>query len=567
MLWNLAITVAYYLLTLLRILFWVKLLFHKHIHKSPQIGFHSISTLNMERWDRNVTAVKINQEVQTVNRDLEHKILLHEQTLEFLIRNRDVKRPCQSLRIKGLNCFSNDDQLKLLSKFETLALEKAIKLKQKEIDMLKSQFDLVPRDEWHLYREPNWSDLNQHGHLLEKRLGWLIHCSNTKFKHWPAKGKEILENRTKKENKQVSIKKRRNQKKRERRGKKRLERRISKVKEESLVFNLIPPDVLEVPDAALVVLAYGEGFVISPKFNEFQFRLDAANARNKLERLANQRKKILANGTLEEEIEENESTLMVPVELLYRGVCNIPPNEHNDPLVKSVLEGISNMAETIKPERLKGNLSKEEITGYKWLQRNTKEGELVVLKADKGGAKILLTREEVSSMIRKKLTDPKIFTDIGTTNPMPKIMSLLRQHWVTAVKMDIIPLDHAKKTVGITDSMMASQSGRPSTLDVFKPGTPFFTVYPKVHKLEIDKLVPGVELPFRLVTDLSRSPTSRADRYIATNFLNDLQLEYCGDLLQDSTVFYKSWIFLINLDRLHRMFCCSIWTLRHFMTH
>ena len=87
--------------------------------------------------------------------------------------------------------------------------------------------------------------------------------------------------------------------------------------------------------------------------------------------------------------------------------------------------------------------------------------------------------------------------------------------------------------------MMASQSGRPSTLDIFKPGTPFFNVYPKVHKLEIDKLVPGVELPFRLVTDLSRSPTSRADRYLATKFLNDLQQEYCGDLLQDSTMFLQ----------------------------
>ena len=148
-------------------------------------------------------------------------------------------------------------------------------------------------------------------------------------------------------------------------------------------------------------------------------------------------------------------------------------------------------------------------------------------------------KADVTEMIYKKVTDSSIFTDIGTSNPMPGIMNKLREHWVLAVKSGFIPLDHACNTVGITESMVNSRSGKPSTLDIFKPGTPFFNVYPKVHKLEVDQLVPGVELPYRLVTNLSNAPTSRADRYIATNFMNDLQWDFCGDLLQDSTMFLQ----------------------------
>ena len=59
------------------------------------------------------------------------------------------------------------------------------------------------------------------------------------------------------------------------------------VKEQNLVFNLIPPKDLTVPDEALAVLSYGEGYVPSPKFNREEFRLQAFNARNKLERCAN----------------------------------------------------------------------------------------------------------------------------------------------------------------------------------------------------------------------------------------------------------------------------------------
>ena len=118
-------------------------------------------------------------------------------------------------------------------------------------------------------------------------------------------------------------------------------------------------------------------------------------------------------------------------------------------------------------------------------------------------------------------------------------MRKLREHWVAAVVSNRISMAITRKVVGITESMIKSESGRPSTLDVYKPGTPFFNVYPKVHKLKIDELIPGVEVPFRLVTNLSKGPTSRADKFVAVNYLQHLQQDYSADLIQDSTMFLQ----------------------------
>jgi hypothetical protein len=433
---------------------------------------------------------------------LEHEILFHEQTLQFLIDNKNFRRPCTSLRIKGLNCFPQEDQIRLLSNFETRSLEKAIFTKQGVIRNLKEQFDSAPEEEWHLYNLPNWTKLNKHEEELRKKLNWLKHLSDTKFKHWPAKGKEKQEATRAKRTRTAECKKARNRRKREKQKKKRLQRRINLVKEEHLVFNLLEPGEIEVPDAALAVLSYGEGFVPTPKFEDHQFRLEAHNAGNKLERLANTRARLIQEEVTEDEpASQEEQRLSLPKELRFRGVCLPPANNHHDPLVTQAVNSISQFADNIKPKMVRKNLSKEEQEALSWLRKNTKNGTFGVLEADKGGAKVLLSKEKIASMIKSKLGDSSIYTDLGTNNPMPEIMTKLRAHWVEAVKEGYISLDLAKEVVGITESMMSSAEGRPSTLDIFKPGTPFFNVYPKVHKLRIVDLVPGVKLPFRLVSN------------------------------------------------------------------
>ena len=320
-----------------------------------------------------------------------------------------------------------------------------------------------------------------------------------------------------------------------------LEKRIKVVKEEHLAFNLIPPEDLAVPYEALAVLSYGEGFVPTSKFDREQFRLQAFNAKSKLEKCTISQAKKLEKNSNEEPLNDSDThaALVIPSELQLRGVCLPLANEHGDPLVTEVVNGINEFANTIKPKKAVPNLGNEERIALTWLKDNTQNKNLAALKADKGGAKVLLKRDQVNEMTKSKLQNQNLYNDMGPENPMPAIMKKLRDHWVTAVKHNHISMDIAWEVVGVTKSMINGKSGRPSTLDIYKPGTPFFSVYPKVHKLKIDELISGVEVPFRLVTNLSKGPTSRADKFVAINYLQQLQQDYCTDLIQDSTMFLQ----------------------------
>ena len=94
---------------------------------------------------------------------------------------------------------------------------------------------------------------------------------------------------------------------------------------------------------------------------------------------------------------------------------------------------------------------------------------------------------------------------------------------------------------------------------IYKPGTPGFSVLPKIHKLAVKDLIPGVTLPFRMITDLSKGPTSRADKFISVNFLRGLQHDYCKDLLQDTTMFLQrlDWV-EGNMDMGNQDYCFTM---------
>ena len=60
---------------------------------------------------------KVSNGTQTVKCDLEHEILFHEQTLIFLQQNRNLRRPCTSLRVRGWGCLNQQDQVELYHPF------------------------------------------------------------------------------------------------------------------------------------------------------------------------------------------------------------------------------------------------------------------------------------------------------------------------------------------------------------------------------------------------------------------------------------------------------------------
>ena len=89
---------------------------------------------------------------------------------------------------------------------------------------------------------------------------------------------------------------------------------------------------------------------------------------------------------------------------------------------------------------------------------------------------------------------------------------------------------------------------QPSTLSVFKPGTPYFYGLLKIHKLKPEQLVPGVKVPIRLVTNLREAVTTRSDKYINWKYLKPLQDEFCKDIVQDSTEVLQ-WLEGVNTNR------------------
>ena len=174
--------------------------------------------------------------------------------------------------------------------------------------------------------------------------------------------------------------------------------------------------------------------------------MQAFNAKNKLVKCANSQAKKLEKISNEEPLNDSDTNaaLVIPSELRLRGVCLPPANEHGDPLVTEVVNGINEFTNTIKPKKAVPNLGKEERIALTWLKDNTQNKNLAVLKADKGGAKVLLKRDQVNEMIKSKLQNQNLYTDMGPENPMPAIMKKLRDHWVTAVKHNHISMDIAR---------------------------------------------------------------------------------------------------------------------------
>ena len=131
---------------------------------------------------------------QTVKLNLEHSIMFQRQTLRFLRSLTQLKRPCTSLRIGGLKCLPEKERIELLSQFETIALVRAIQLKEEEVADLQREFDDVPQSEWHLYNPPNEQVLAFHQAKLDKKFRWLNHLSKTRFSHWPEKPRQEKKN-------------------------------------------------------------------------------------------------------------------------------------------------------------------------------------------------------------------------------------------------------------------------------------------------------------------------------------------------------------------------------------
>ena len=79
-----------------------------------------------------------------------------------------------------------------------------------------------------------------------------------------------------------------------------------------------------------------------------------------------------------------------------------------------------------------------------------------------------------------------------------------------------------------------TEEGNKSTSSKYKPGDTYFSPSLKIHKCDPKDLIPGCDVPARLITCLQDGVTKRSDVYIAEKWLMNLQRDYCEDLVEDT---------------------------------
>jgi hypothetical protein len=187
---------------------------------------------------------------------------------------------------------------------------------------------------------------------------------------------------------------------------------------------------------------------------------------------------------------------------------------------------------------LKKNITKDEEEGLRWLIKETKESNIAVVKADKGGAILIVNPKLLEKAVEDKLGNPGLYEHIDV-DPTESLHDELFDAWVRGKNSKFVSSSEAARVMGVTEENNKSTSSR------FKPGTSYFYPMLKIHKLPKEELVPGVNPPSRLVTALQDGISKRSDVFLADKFLKELEADFCQDLLKDTNSALK-WLDSVN---------------------
>ena len=213
------------------------------------------------------------------------------------------------------------------------------------------------------------------------------------------------------------------------------------------------------------------------------------------------------------------------------------PTDSGDKVVEEIKRDISleiDLLASNTHKRHRSNLSKAEREGLKRILHEINHGDLRVVLADKGGALCIVPQSFIKQLESDKLSDTASFENLGPNEPITNAQTNLLDLWRKGEDASFVTRVESKEVVGLCEK----KDGKPqrlSTASDFKPRTPYFYGLLKIHKLAPESLKPGVKIPIRLVTNLSKSVTSRSDKFINWRFLQPLQNEFCKDLAKDST--------------------------------
>ena len=433
------------------------------------------------------------------------KLQIELHRLKFLKDCKTCKRPPPSLRIKGASAIKNDTKVKLFSLWESELLEVAMKEKKSLIKNLQKKsrgqqnIPLSDADNKHTIEH------------FQKKLSFYISQNKQKWKEWPNKSTK---------------KKTVNFKRRQKRSKKKTEDNAKKAIESGSVVVLIEKDI---PAGAISILGKGLNFTPTPSINMQEEQLDMRLATNNILRTA-------------EIPTDQQSNIKSSIPSKLSRKCYVTAKPAKEAAVNSITNSIAEkhngrlQFENISSR--KKNITKDESEGLSWLRKETRDGNIAVVKADKGGALLIVEPELLEKAVVEKLENPNVYQKLDG-NPTDDLHKELFDLWVKGKKAEYVSAYEAHKVMGVTEANNKSTSSH------LKPGTSYFYPMLKIHKLQKEELKPGVNPPSRLVTALQEGISKRSDVFIADRFLKELEQNYCKDLLKDTNN-ALSWLDSVN---------------------
>ena len=487
-------------------------------HRIPNHTHSSVAVQNNTNDPRSYVAYVNNPRLRT-------KVSTSILRLAFLKRCRFLKRPPQIFRIKASSLTPLKSLIDAAQIAESKILENAIAFKQEEIRQLKHY--LTMSDERGLL-EPSDREIKNVQKALDRKFNWLKKQDATLWSKWPEKSFNSQADPCVKslQHNQLPAKRKRNSFKKARRAQNKIKKLAKAALDSRSIINLTN---IEIPPEAVVVLAKRIGFVPTSQANHLQTRIDANKA---LAKLCRDTKRLLFSydpdvSTSLEPISEQDDGPNLP-SCLRRPFCSTPVSSE-DALVDGLCEDIFSVIDNMEPKTSRPNLNSYERLGLQWVLAEAEKGDLQFVKADKGGALCIIERSFMKELELQKLDDTSQFICLGEKDLVPDVFNSMLDLWRSGESQGYVSREESYNVVGLCET------GRPSTLSIFKPGLPYYYGLLKIHKLNPNDLIPGKTIPLRLVNDLSQAPTVRSDKFLNWKFLQPLQEEFCKDLVKDST--------------------------------
>ena len=103
-----------------------------------------------------------------------------------------------------------------------------------------------------------------------------------------------------------------------------------------------------------------------------------------------------------------------------------------------------------KPQSIKKNITKDEHKGLQWLINETQEEHISVVKADKGGAILVVDPKLLESVVQEKLDNQDVYTKLDN-DPTEYISDELFQCWLDGKKQKFVTASEAVRVMGITE--------------------------------------------------------------------------------------------------------------------